>query len=137
MKRRWLDDLTAIISECWECHSPSLYIGLRYRKPQDSEDCWEIWAYPAVQEMLGGENDGQRVFSGFNFNLLPLIESIEAETVSLSTRVEGQPPEISYEGTFRGKPVWLHVCLEPPDDADATEVLDVTQPGHPKLRDKE
>jgi hypothetical protein len=126
----------ATIGECWECHSPSLNIGFQYRKPEDGDDCWEVWAYPAVQEMVGGEHDGETVWSGFNFDLLRLIENIEAVTISLSTRMESHPPEISCEGKFRGKPIWLHLCLEPPEEAEATEVLDVTEPGSPKLRKK-
>ena len=29
-------------------------------------------------------------------------------------------PELVVEGKFRGKPVLLHVCLEPPEDVEAT-----------------
>jgi hypothetical protein len=40
------------------------------------------------------------------------------------------------EGKFRGKPVLLHLCLEPPQDLEATEIIDLTRPGGPTVSDK-
>jgi hypothetical protein len=51
--------------------------------------------------------------------------------------MDSQPAEVSCEGKFQGKSIWLHLYLEPPDDAEATELLDVTEPGKPKMREKE
>jgi hypothetical protein len=48
-----------------------------------------------------------------------------------------QPPELTFEGRFRGQDVFLHLCLEPPEGAEATEVVDVSGGGGPVVRDKE
>jgi len=48
-----------------------------------------------------------------------------------------RPSTDSFEGKFRGKDVFLHLCLEPPEDTEATEILDLRGDGGPILRDKD
>ena len=43
---------------------------------------------------------------------------------------------MTFEGKFCKKYVFLHVCLEPPDDAEATEIIDVSGDNGPVVRDK-
>jgi hypothetical protein len=50
-------------------------------------------------------------------------------------KVKGNP--ISDWMKFRGTNVFLHLCLEPPDDAQATEIVDFSGDGGPVVRDKE
>jgi hypothetical protein len=52
-------------------------------------------------------------------------------------RKENDPPEIVLEGTFEGKELVLHVCLEPPKDAEPTEIIDLTSPDGASVREKE
>ena len=136
MTSPWIDQLMDAVSGCWEWHALALNIGFRYREPEDADDCWEIWAYPAVQEFAGGKDDGETVWSGFHFNLSVLLEEVEAEALSVSTRMANDPPELIVEGKFRGKEVLLHVCLEPPEDVEATEIIDLTKPEGPSVGDK-
>jgi hypothetical protein len=51
--------------------------------------------------------------------------------------MHAHPPEVTIEGRFQGKAVLLHVCLEPPEDTEATEILDLTEPGNATVREKE
>ena len=37
------------------------------------------------------------------------------------------------EGKFSGREILLHVCLEPPEDVEATEFIDLTTPGGASL----
>jgi hypothetical protein len=136
MANRWLRSLLTAISDCWECHALSLHVGFQYRRPEDKDDCWEVWAYPAVQEIVGGENDGETVWSGFNFDLSQLLETLQTEHIGISTRMHPHPPEVTLEGGFQGKAVLLHLCLEPPEDAETTEILDLTEPDDAKVREK-
>ena len=121
---------------CWEWHALVLNIGFRYREPDDADDCYEVWAYPTVQEIVGGKNDGETIWSGFHFNLSVLLEEVEAEALSVSTRMANDPPELVVEGKFRGQEVLLHVCLEPPEDVEATEIIDLTRPEGPSVSEK-
>jgi hypothetical protein len=137
MSPKWLDELQEKVANCWEWHSPALQIGLRIAEPDQSDDFWEIWAYPAVQEIVGGKEDGETVWSGFNFDVLEFLTDFEPEVVAISTRLLVNPSELTFEGKFRGKGVFLHLCLEPPEDADATEIVDLRGDGGPVVRDKE
>jgi hypothetical protein len=137
MSEKWIEALQQNIAECWEWHSPALQITFRYVKPDQDDDFWEIWAYPAVQEIVGGKEDGETVCSGFNFDVLAFLNSFEAEAVALSTRQFATPGELTFEGKFQGQDVFLHLCLEPPEDAEATEIVDFSGNDGPVLRDKE
>ena len=133
----WLRRLMETVSECWEWHALALQIGFEYREVDDNDDCWEVWVYPPVQEILGGKNDGETGWCGFNFDLVGFLEEFETESVTASTRMELAPPEIVVEGKFRGKELLLHVCLEPPEDVEASEIIDLTGPGGASVREKQ
>ena len=137
MSDKWLEELQAKVADCWEFHSPALQIGFRDAEPDQGDDFWEVWAYPAVQEIVGGKEDGETVWSGFNFDVLEFLSDFEPEAVGISTRQHVHPPELTFEGKFRGQGVLLHLCLEPPEDAEATEIVDLSGNGGPGVRDKE
>ncbi len=137
MSEKWLDELQEKIASCWEWHSLELQFIFRYAKPDQDDDFWEIWAYPAVQEIVGGKEDGERLWCGFNFDVLEFLNDFEPEAVGISTRQFVRPPELTFEGKFRGHGVFLHLCLEPPEDAEATEIVDFSGDGGPIVRDKE
>lgn len=136
MATAWLDDLIEAISNCWEWHALGLRIGIRYRAPQDDHDSWEAWAFPAVQEIVGGQHDGERSWSGFHFDLSRFLEHFEGRHVSLHTAASEHPSELVLGGKFHGAEVLLHVCLEPPADAEPTELLDLTGAQGAQIREK-
>lgn len=114
-----------------------MQIGFRYAKPDQDDDFWEIWAYPAVLEIVGGKEDGETVWSGFNFDVLEILTDFEPDSVGITTRQYVHPSELTFEGKFRGQGVFLHLGLEPPEDAGATEIVDFSGSGGPVVRDKE
>jgi hypothetical protein len=137
MSEKWLDELQDKVADCWEWHSPALQIAFRFAKPDQEDDFWEIWAYPALQEIVGGKEDGETVWSGFNFDVLEFLTDFEAEAVALSTSQPARPSELTFEGKFRGRYVFLHLCLEPPEGAETSEIVDLSGNGGPVVRDKE
>jgi hypothetical protein len=137
MSEKWLEALHEHVANCWEWHSPALQISFRYAQPDQADDVWEIWAYPAVQEIVGGKEDGETVWSGFNFDVREFLNDFEPDAVAVSTRQQLHPAELTFEGKFRGQGVFLHLCLEPPEDAEATEIVDLSGNGGPVVRDKE
>jgi hypothetical protein len=54
MSENWLEALQEKVANCWEWHSLALQISFRYIQPDQAADFWEIWAYPAVPEIVGG-----------------------------------------------------------------------------------
>jgi len=137
MSKKWLKEIQEKVANCWEWHSPALQIGFRYANPDQSDGFWEIWAYPAIQEIVGGKEDGETVWSGFDFNVLQFLTDFEPEAVDISTGRHVHPSELTFEGKFRGQGVYLHLCLEPPENTEATEIVDLGGSGGPVVRDKE
>src|SRR3954470_20259028 len=125
MSEQWLEELQAKVANCWEWHSPALRIRFRYAQPDQADDLWEIWAFPAVQEIVGGKEDGETVWSGFTFDIMPFLQGWEPAAVAIRTRQHSHPPELTVEGKFQGNGVLLHLCLAPPDDAEAVEIVDL------------
>ena len=105
---------------CWQWHALDLQFGFRYRQPEDEADCWEVWAFPAVQEILGGTHEGETVTFDSEF-----LTEFEAEHVGVSTAMSPDPPELILKGKLWGKAVLLHVSLGPPEDLGATEIIDL------------
>src|SRR5436190_21724734 len=60
MASSWIDQLMEVVSSCWEWHALALRIGFQYTEPDDADDCWEVWVFPAIQEIVGGEDDGEK-----------------------------------------------------------------------------
>jgi hypothetical protein len=137
MSENWLEQLQEKVAGCWEWHSPALQISFRYTEPDQDDDFWEVWFYPALQEIVGGKEDGETVWSGFNFDVLEFLKDFEAEALDIGTCQSSRPSELTFEGKFRGQYVFLHLCLEPPDDAEPTEIVDLSGNGGPVVRDKE
>jgi hypothetical protein len=102
----------------------------------EQHDPWEVWFYPAVQEIVGGRNDGATAWSGFTVDVSQLAGELGVCQVGLSTAMAAKPPELTIDGLYRGRPVLIHLCLEPPADVQATEVLDMTRPGDVRVRRK-
>src|SRR5450631_3222453 len=102
MSKKWLDDLQERVASCREWHSPALQVTFRCAKPDQNDDFWEIWAYPAVQEIVGGKEDGETVWSGFNFDVLQFLTDFEPVAVGISTRRQANPSELTFEGKFHG-----------------------------------
>jgi hypothetical protein len=108
----------------WQWHPLDLQFGFRYRQPADEADSWEVWAFPAVPEILGGTHEGEPV----NFDSEFLAEFV-AEHVGVRTAMAPDPPELILKGKLWGKAVLLHVCLGLPEELWATEIIDRTAPG--------
>ena len=106
MSDKWLEDLQDMIAGSWEWHSPASQIEFRSVQPHSDDDFWEIWAYPTLQEIVGGKDDGETVWSGFNFDVLEFLTAFEAEAVSFSTRQLAHLPELTFEGKFCKKYVF-------------------------------
>ena len=137
MSIKWLEELQEKVARCWEWHAPTLQIGFRYTRPDPGDDFWEIWVYPAVQEIVGGKEDGETVWSGFNFDVREFLIDFESESIDITTRQYFHPSELTLEGKFHGKDVFLHLCLEPPEDVEATEIVDFSENGGPVVREKD
>jgi hypothetical protein len=111
----WLNDLFDIIAAALLPESLIGPLGFRWRS---DEDFWEIDAYPAPVELVGGADDGAVVTPGFSLDLEQLRNAFE-RVDELGWNAFGWPdgdgPFISIEGDYRGHDVYLRVLAEAPE----------------------
>ena len=83
---------------------------------------------PIFQEILGGDQDGLHVWSGFEMNLTELLsqESIEVTEVGFrSYCIDCTPnPFVGIKGKYKGCPFILMIHLQPIADTEPVEIID-------------
>jgi hypothetical protein len=89
MRDRWVHRLLTAVAGCWDWHALALEIRMEVSEPQGQDGCWEVWAYPAVQEILGGERDGETGWTGFDFDVARLLRKLEGGHARISTAAQG------------------------------------------------
>lgn len=108
----------------WRYHAPCRTLMWNV---QQADDEWQIEVAPPFQEVVGGEQDGMKVWAGFRFDVSGfmaergvLVENVLA--ASYCTQCT-ETPYIGIRGTFFGHPFDLKVHLEPVG-GDPVEIID-------------
>jgi len=121
----WFDRLARLIEKSWQHHGPcgSLHVSCVFNS--DSGE-WLIVAAPVFQEVLGGEDDGKIVWTGFVFQADKLLRAMAVETISAASVCnECSPtPTVVICGRYRGNRVNLKVLLEPIPGSPVAEIID-------------
>jgi hypothetical protein len=122
----WYDKFIALIEFCWEHHGPCQH--LHSKCWYDADGVWLITVAPVFQEVLGGEDDGKKVWTGFIFHSDAFCK---ADGVSVESFAAGSVcsqcsphPRLMFRGEYRGHRFYLQVFLEPPRDVEVVEVID-------------
>ena len=120
----WVDSLSNVVSNCMEAHS--LVGSLRFRYYEEGE----LIFYPAPIELLGGEDDGTIVSTGFSLDVKELISSFDqVDSIRWCAQAcspyDAEGANISIEGMYQGHSVWVRVLAYPPDDELPELQLDV------------
>ena len=78
------------------------------------------------QEVLGGEDDGKTVWTGFVFHTEKLLRAMMVESISAASVCnECNPtPALVIRGRYRGHRLCLKVCLEPVPGSPVVEIID-------------
>ena len=87
---------------------------------------WLIVAAPVFQEVLGGEDDGKKVWTGFVFHagtLLRALTDIRLTAASYCTQ-SNPTPQVTIQGKYRGHRVSLKVLMEPLASQPVVEIID-------------
>lgn len=124
------DDLRRVIQRHWTHHAPcnSFSVEVTYR-PDRSD--WAILIAPGLQEVVGGSQDGQRIWSGFDINITELLDEpeFEVDAVGMASHcVQCCPlPFVGFKGRYKGKPCFLRISLEPIPDSQPLELVDTVR----------
>ena len=121
----WFDRFTRLIEKSWVHHGPCRNLHVSSTFDTDSGE-WLIVAAPAFQEVLGGEDDGKTVWTGFVFQVDKLLRVMMVENISAASVCnECNPtPALVIRGRYRGHRVVLKVCLEPVPGSPVVELID-------------
>ena len=123
----WLDSLFTIVSNCVYAHSPMGPLRFRYFKEEENT---ELLFFPPPIELLGGKEDGAVVSAGFSLNLKELMSAFEQVDDFRWYALpfgpyDSEGPNISIEGIFQGRHVWIRFLAYPPSDEEPELKLDV------------
>lgn len=121
----WLARFTRLVESSWAHHGPCRSVHVSCAFDTDSGE-WLILAAPVFQEVLGGEDDGKTVWTGFVFHIEKLLRAMAVESISAASVCnECNPtPALVVRGRYRGHQVCLKVLLEPIPGSAAVEVID-------------
>lgn len=113
----------------WQYHSPCEQLCWRSRLDDDGTQ--RIDVTPVFQEIYGGEDDGKRVWSGFEFHTHgfstePGMEFLDFGAMSMSADQE-PIPFIGISGRYFGESFNLRIGLEPLPDSRPQEVVDTVR----------
>jgi hypothetical protein len=132
----WIFSLKKKIVKSWKHHSLCESVNIS-SKWDENLSCWVLEAHPVFQEIIGGKEDGERVWSGFLFDFLMFsrfngvwikqcfvqslctnsLEEDESENIEIS-------PSLMIKGKFYGNKFALSVLLEPSEDSETVESVD-------------
>jgi len=121
----WFHRFTRFIERSWVHHGPCSNLHVSSTFDADSGE-WLIVAAPAFQEVLGGEDDGKTVWTGFVFHTEKLLRAMAVESISAASVCnECNPtPSLVIRGRYRGDRITLKVLLEPVPGSPVVELID-------------
>jgi len=124
---KWIARLIDCIHHHWHHHAPCSHVNVRAFW-DEGEKAWRVSASPVFQEVLGGPDDGKKVWAGFlfemgDFSWSPGV-SIQEQVVASYCNECTPYPKVMAKGTFEGHPFLLHVYLEPIADTEIVEIID-------------
>ena len=123
-------DLRRIIERHWSHHAPCNSISVEVRHRPERND-WSIVVSPPFQEVVGGSQDGEKVWAGFDLDISGLLDEPGFEVDAMGAAsycVQCSPtPFVGFKGRFKGKPIFLRISLEPIPDSTALELVDTVR----------
>lgn len=116
--------VTQFVNNAAELFEPIDDVGRVGFDCQVADDCWEVALYLGSTEIVGGKEDGQFRFSGFDFDLRALIGQFhEVENIQLATSDDGGDDSpsvlrsnVMIEGRIDDNRIRVRVHSIPPGD---------------------
>ena len=121
----WFARFTRLLERSWKHHGPCTNLHVSSAFDSDSGE-WAILAAPVFQEVLGGEDDGKTVWTGFVFNTEKLLRAMVVESISAASVCNQCNPTaaVVIRGRYRGDRITLKVLLEPVPGSPVVEIMD-------------
>jgi hypothetical protein len=113
----------------WNYHAPGEQV--EWRCDLLDNGTWEITVSPVLQQVWAGEDDGTKVWAGFDFHGFGFSQEPGVEVLdfgAMSFCLDHNPtPFIGLKGRYFGQHFVLHVHLQPLEESAIREVLDTVR----------
>ncbi len=133
-----ISDFKQAVERHWRYHAPSRTLQW---KVTDTEDGWQIEVAPTFQEIVGGEQDGMKVWARFQFDVSAflaergvLVESVLAASYCVEC---AETPHFIIRGTYLGESFRLKLHLEPIPNTEPMEVIDTIRQQLRDIKEKQ
>lgn len=125
---KWIRRIYKYLNTCWQYHGPCQHVNFQSWY-DEQEKQWHIKAAPVFQEVYGGLQDGQKIWTGFLFDVMEFSRKpgVWVEETAVASYCNGctDHPKMMSKCRYKGKSFLLHVYLEPVAETQVVEVLDV------------
>jgi hypothetical protein len=121
----WFARIARLIEGSWQHHGPCGNLHVSCAFDNDSGE-WVIVAAPVFQEVLGGEDDGKTVWTGFVFQADKLLRGMAVESISAASVCQQccPTPTLVIRGRYRRNRITLKLLLEPVPGSPVAEIID-------------
>lgn len=120
------DAFQEVVRDHWQ--NQNLSNTVRYRA-DFLEDTWQVGIAPVFQEVWGGDQDGERTWAPFEFNISGLFREpgMKIEEYAMRSRFccDSPTPYFGIKGEYFREPFVLRIHLEPLPSSPIVEVVDV------------
>ena len=124
-----IESFRSVVLSHWKYLSRSNISNWAIHKRDDG--VWQVGAAPVFQECYGGTDDGKRVWSAFEFDIMDFLaepELIVEECGAMSyEEATNTRPFVGFVGSYKGQPFVFQLNLEPIPDTEPLELLDTIQ----------
>lgn len=134
-----IEGFKALVEKHWNYHAPCQH--LKWKVDRTGIDSVQVEAAPIFQDILGGAEDGKRVWSAFQVDLSKLLAEpgIEVEEFGfVSYCVECTAvPFVGVRGKFMNTGFLLKLYLEPIPNSEPVEIIDTLKKETRAIKEKQ
>lgn len=120
-----ISDFMQAVERHWRYHAPCETL---LWSVQRADDEWQIEFAPAFQEVVGGDQDGAKLWAGFRYDISDLLaeRGVQVESILASSYcIEcSETPCIGIKGSYFGESFRLKLHLEPIPNSESVEIID-------------
>ena len=118
-------ELRQAVEHHWQHHGKCNHLNWSIFERDDG--VWQIEVAPIFQEVFGGEDDGKKVWTGFEFSLSEFLAEpgVDVEDFGAASYCIdcNETPIIAVRGRYLGVPFVMKLHLEPVP-SDPVEIID-------------
>lgn len=133
-----ITDFKQAVERHWQHHAMCQHL---LWKVEQGIDCDQIEIAPVFQEVVGGEQDGMTVWSGFRFDFSSFLaeRGVLVDGLLASSYCQGcsETPHMLIKGSYFGESFLLKLHLEPIPNSEPVEIIDTLKKETRAIKEKQ